>query len=92
MRRRDTGRDVWLTLRMVVVCIVLAVVYGALAATSVLPAIAVWSTNPLIVFVPAIVAILFLVHFQRALCRSSTPVAEGFRRPTCAGSSRLTRF
>ncbi len=31
MTRRDTGRDRWLTLRMILVCLVLGLAYAALA-------------------------------------------------------------
>ncbi len=35
MTRRDTGRDRWLTLRMILVCLVLGLAYAALAIGSV---------------------------------------------------------
>jgi len=40
MTRRDTGRDRWLTLRMILVCVVLGVAYAALAIGSVVLAVA----------------------------------------------------
>ncbi len=39
MTRRDTGRDRWLTLRMILVCLVLGLAYAALAIGSVVLAV-----------------------------------------------------
>ena len=66
MTRRDTGRDGWLTARMILVCAALALAYVAFFTASVALVVLLWDTSPLFVFVPALVAILVLVHLTLA--------------------------
>jgi heat shock protein HtpX len=66
VERRDTGRDGWLTARMILVCAALALAYAACVTASVLLVVLFWDTSPLLAFVPALVAMLLLVHFTLA--------------------------
>src|SRR5262245_60775582 len=51
---------------MILVCAALALAYALLVAASVALAVLAWHTSPLFVFVPALVAMLILVHVRIA--------------------------